>query len=103
MNSIQVTAARSRGGIRQDALWALAETAALFLIFIVAFTGRDAFGDSVKMLLTILSIAAGSIGTLAGLLVAKRGLSESAGRFGRLAIAGWMVFAGAYTVVHVLS
>ena len=103
MSTIQATARQSRGGIRQDALWALAETAALFLIFIVAFTGRDALGDGVKTLLTILSIAAGSIGTVAGLIVGKRALAASAGRVGRLAIAGWMVFAGAYTVIHVLS
>jgi hypothetical protein len=89
--------------LRQDALWALAETAALFLIFIVAFTGRDAIGDSVKALLTILSIAAGSIGALAGVVVARRALADSSGRIGRLAIAGWMVFAGVYTVIHVLS
>jgi hypothetical protein len=103
MSTIQAAGQRSRGGLRQDALWALAETAALFLIFIIAFTGRDALGDGVKTLLTVLSIAAGSIGTLAGLIVAKRAVADPAGRIGRLAIAGWMVFAGAYTVVHVLS
>lgn len=94
---------RTRGSLRQDALWALAETAALFLIFIVAFTGRDAIGDGVKTLLTILSIAAGSIGALAGVVVGRRALAHSAGRAVRLAIAGWMVFAGVYTVYHVLS
>ena len=100
---MQVATQRARGGLRQDALWALAETAALFLIFIVAFTGRDAIGDSVKLLLTILSIAAGSIGAIAGVVVGRRALAVSAGRIGRLAIAGWMVFAGVYTVIHVLS
>ena len=100
---MQVATQRARGGLRQDALWALAETAALFLIFIVAFTGRDAIGDSVKLLLTILSIAVGSIGALAGVVVGRRALADSAGRFGRLAVAGWMVFAGVYTVIHVLS
>jgi hypothetical protein len=100
---MQVATHRARGGWRQDALWALAETAALFLIFIVAFTGRDSIGDSVKLLLTILSIAAGSIGALAGVIVGRRALAASSGRIGRLAIAGWMVFAGVYTVIHVLS
>lgn len=100
---MQIATHRSRGGIRQDALWALAETATLFLIFIVAFTGRDAFGDAVKSLLTILSIAAGSIGALAGVVVGRRALADPAGRIGRLAIAVWMVFAGGYTVIHVLS
>lgn len=100
---MQIATQRPRAGIRQDALWALAETAALFLIFIVAFTGRDAFGDGVKTLLTILSIAAGSLGTLGGIVVARRGLADPAGRIGRLAIAGWMVFTGVYTIIHVLS
>ncbi len=100
---MQIATQRSRGGLRQDALWALAETATLFLIFIAAFTGRDAFGDNVKTLLTILSILAGSIGALAGLVVARRALAEPAGRIGRLVIAGWMIFAGVYTVIHVLA
>lgn len=100
---MQIATRRSRSGIRQEALWALAETAALFLIFIIAFTGRDAFGDGVKMLLTLLSIASGSLGTLGGLVVARRALAEPAGRIGRIAIAGWMMFAGAYSVIHVLS
>lgn len=100
---MQIATRRARPGIRQDALWALIETASLFLIFIVAFTGRDALGDGAKAILTILSIAAGSIGALAGLVVARRALAESAGRIGRFAIAGWMVFAGVYTVIHVLS
>lgn len=100
---MQIATRRTRGGLRQDALWALAETATLFLIFIVAFTGRDAFGDGIKMLLTILSIAAGSAGAVGGLVVARRALADPAGRIGRLAIAGWMAFAGVYTVIHVLS
>ena len=100
---MQIATRRSRCGIRQEALWALAETAALYLIFIVAFTGRDAFGDGVKTLLTILSVAAGSAGALAGVVVARRALADPAGRFGRIAIAAWMAFTGIYTVIHVLS
>ncbi|MEX1157689.1 MAG: hypothetical protein WEC79_02020 [Thermomicrobiales bacterium] len=100
---MQIATRWTRGGIRQEALWALAETAALFLIFITAFTGRGTFGDGAKTLLTILSIAAGSVGALAGLVVARRALADPARRIGRLAIAGWMAFAGIYTVVHVLS
>ncbi len=100
---MQIATQRARGGLRQDALWALAETAALFLIFIVAFTGRDALGDGVKSLLTVLSIAAGSLGALAGVVVGRRALVESSSRIPRFAIAGWMVFAGVYTVIHVLS
>ena len=100
---MQIATQRQRGGLRQEALWALAETAALFLIFIVAFTGRDAFGEGVKTLLTILSVATGSIGALGGLVVARRALAERSGRIGRFGIAGWMVFTGVYTVIHVLS
>ena len=100
---MQIATQRQRGGLRQEALWALAETAALFLIFIVAFTGRDAFGEGVKTLLTILSVATGSIGALGGLVVARRALAERSGRIGRVGIAGWMVFTGVYTVIHVLS
>lgn len=100
---MQVATQHSRGGLRQDALWALAETAALFLIFIVAFTGRDALGDGAKSLLTILSIVVGSVGALAGVVIGRRALADRSGRIGRFAIAGWMVFAGTYTVIHVLS
>jgi len=100
---MQLATQRSTSSLRQDALLALAQTAALFLIFIVAFTGRDAFGDSVKTLLTILSVAVGALGAIGGALIARRGLQDAAGRFGRLAIAGWMMFSGVYTIVHVLS
>jgi hypothetical protein len=100
---MRIATRRSRNGIRQEALWALAETAALFLIFIVAFTGRDAFGDGIKTLLTILSIVAGSIGAVGGFVVLRRALADPSSRVGRLAIAGWMVFTGIYTIIHVLS
>lgn len=100
---MQIATRRARPGIRQDALWALIETATLFAIFLVAFTGRDVFGDAAKTLLTILSIAAGSIGAFAGVIVARRALAHATGRVGRLAIASWMIFAGVYTVIHVLS
>ena len=100
---MQIATQHPRGGARQDARWALAETAALFLIFLVAFTGRDAFSDGIKPLLTILSIAVGSVGAVAGLVVGRRALADPAARIPRLAIGGWMVFAGVYTIIHVLS
>lgn len=100
---MQFASAHRGNNLRQDALLALAQTAALFLIFIVAFTARDAIGDSVKTLLTILSIVVGGLGAIGGALMARRGLGDSSGRFGRLAIAGWMMFSGVYTIVHVLS
>ena len=100
---MQVATRRSRGGVRRDALLALAETAALFLIFIVAFTGRDALGDGAKLFLTILSIAFGALGMAGGLVVTRRALADPAGRLARLAVAGWMIFAGGYTIIHILS
>lgn len=100
---MQIATVRSGRGVKQEAIWALAETAALFLIFIVSFTGRDSFGDGVKDVLVALSIAAGGIGAFGGLVVARRALAEPTGRFGKLAIAAWMLFAGIYTIVHVLS
>ena len=100
---MQIATRRTRGGVRQDALLALAETAALFLIFIVAFTGRDALGDSAKLILTILSIAAGALGVAGGVTVTRRALNDSTGRLARFAVAGWMIFAGGYTIIHVLS
>ena len=79
------------------------EAAAILLIFIVAFTGRDAFGEQVKQLLTVLSIIAGSGGAVAGGWIAWRGIASGAGRWQRLALGAVMVFIGGYTVVHVLS
>lgn len=96
-------ASQRSSSLRQDALLALAQTAALFLIFLVAFTGREAFGDGVKTLLTILSVAVGALGAFGGALVARRGMQDAVGRVGRLAIAGWMMFSGVYTIIHVLS
>ena len=91
------------GAPKQELRWLATEIVALFAIFIVAFTGRDAFGDGVKLLLTILSVIAGLAGVGAGLLVAARAWGMNSGRIARFAIAGAMVFFGGYTVVHVLS
>lgn len=87
---------------RSEILAAVAEVAALFLIFIVAFTGRDAFSDGVKQFLTALSVLAGAIGALAGLVVLLRGIRFQAGRIPRLALGGVMAFIGIYTIFHVL-
>jgi hypothetical protein len=93
----------SRGITRQEVLAAAGETLALFLIFIVSFTGRDAFGDSVKTLLTILTIVVGTLGSLAGLGILRRAFGSPDGRVARIVLSGWMLFAGIYSVVHVLS
>lgn len=92
------------GGVqRQEVLAAAGETLALFLIFIVSFTGRDAFGDGVKTLLVVLTVIVGSLGALAGLGTLRRAFASPDGRLARLALSGWMLFAGIYSVVHVLS
>ncbi len=97
-------AIRTNSGLqRQEVLAAVAETLGLFLIFIVSFTGRDAFGDSVKAVLIALSVIVGSAGAAAGGLIVARGLAGPAGRFVRLALGGLMIFMGLYSVVHVLS
>jgi hypothetical protein len=85
--------------------WSLAggELAALFVLFIIAFTGRDAFGEQVKQLLTVLSALAGGLGALAGGWIAWRGLANGAGRRQRLALGGVMSLLGVYTVIHVLG
>lgn len=93
----------STGAPKQELRWLAAEIVSLFAIFIVAFTGRDAFGDGVKLLLTILSIIAGLAGVGVGLLVAARTWGMRSGRIARFAIAGAMIFFGGYTVIHVLS
>jgi hypothetical protein len=103
MQAEQATQSQTPQLTRQE--WGLlgGEVAALFLIFIIAFTGRDEFGDQVKQLLTILSIVAGSAGAVAGGWVAWRGIASGAGRWQRLALGTVMIFLGGYTVIHVLS
>lgn len=91
------------GGIqRNEAVAALTEVAAIFTIFIIAFTGRDTFGDGVKQLLIVLSLLAGALGTLAGAWVLLRGFQIQSSRFARLTLGGFMATIGIYTIVHVL-
>lgn len=94
---------RTASGLRQDLLAAALETLSLFLIFIVAITGRDAFSDGIKTFLTVLSVAAGAAGAFVGAWVLRRAFTLAEGRGARLGIAAWMLFAGIYTIVHVLS
>jgi hypothetical protein len=96
--------AQAHSGItRQEALAAVAEVAALFVVFIIAFTGRDTFSDGVKSLLTVLSVAIGAAGTVAGAIVIRRAVLSQPGRIGRAVLGGCMVFFGIYTIIHVLS
>jgi len=71
-------------------------------IFIIAFTGRSAFGDGVRQLLIVLSVIAGSLGAVAGMWVLLRAIQFQASRVPRLALGSFMTFIGIYTVVHVL-
>lgn len=92
------------GGVsRREALAATAEVAALFIVFIIAYTGRDTFSDGVKSGLTALSAAIGLAGAAAGAVVAGRGVRSPRGRITRIALGGVMAFLGIYTIVHVLS
>ncbi|MGH9176786.1 MAG: hypothetical protein ACRD1H_20625 [Vicinamibacterales bacterium] len=100
---MEIARRRRTEGLRQEVTWAIAETGAIFLIFIVAFTGRDTLGDGAKTVLTILSVMAGVAGTTGALIVARRALAVQPGRLARFGLAGWMAFAGLYTIVHVLS
>lgn len=88
---------------REEWLLAGGEVAALLLLFVVAFSGRDSYGESVKNLLTALSALAGGLGAVAGVSIAWRGLASGVGRWQRLALGCAMAFLGGYTVVHVLS
>jgi hypothetical protein len=86
---------------RHEVLAAIAELAGLFLIFIVAFTGREHFGDLVRQLLIALTFVVGGLGVGAGLAILRRAVLISQGRVARLALGGAMVFMGAYSIIHV--
>lgn len=87
---------------RNEIVAAVAEVTSIFTIFIIAFTGRDAYGDGVRQLLIALSLTAGGLGTLAGLWVLLRGFQIQTSRLQRLALGGAMAAIGIYTIVHVL-
>lgn len=94
---------RENTGLQRSELVAAAiEVAAIFTIFIIAFTGRSAFGDGVRQLLIVLSVIAGTLGAVAGLWVLLRAVQFQASRILRLALGSFMTFIGVYTVVHVL-
>jgi hypothetical protein len=73
------------------------------IVFLIAFTGRERFGDNIKAVLIVLSVLIGIAGAAAGLLTMRRGLAWPTGRAARLALGGVMTFLGAYTIVHVLA
>jgi len=94
--------AHVRGLQRNEIMAAVAEVTAIFAIFIIAFTGRDLYGDNVRLLLIGLSLLAGALGALAGLWIMLRGLQVQTSRIPRLALGGAMAAMGIYTIIHVL-
>jgi hypothetical protein len=101
--SIFTRSHRAEAGIqRNELVWAAAEVAAIFTIFVIAFTGRSAFGDGVRQILIALSLIAGTLGTVAGLIVVARGLQYQVSRVPRLMLGAFMAAIGIYTIVHVL-
>ena len=93
----------SNGVQRQEFAAAGLEVAALIAIFIVAFTGRSAFGDGTKTFLTLLSVVVGVAGSGAGMFIVWRGVQFQQSRIVRFVLGGFMTFIGTYTIVHVLS
>ena len=88
---------------RQEVGAAIAEFAGLFLIFIVSFTGRDAFGDNVKTMLIILTFIVGGLGVGAGVGILWRGVTLPGARIARFLIGALMIAAGVYSILHVAS
>lgn len=93
---------RQSGVQRSEIVAAVVEVLAIFTIFIIAFTGRSTFGEGVKQFLTVLSVVAGALGSVAGIIIILRGLAHEVSRTPRLALGGFMAAIGIYTVVHVL-
>lgn len=88
---------------RTEVSWLIAELLALLALFLIAFTGRDSFGDGVKSVLTALSAIVGLLGAAGGLVVIVRGVSRRSTVIWRVPLGILMAFLGLYTVVHVLS
>ena len=103
MRNAIATASSDAASRRPEALAAAAETLGLFLIFIVAFTGRDRFGDTVKLALILLTFVVGGLGIAAGIAIGRRALTTTTGRIARLALAAYMIGIGAYSIIHVAS
>ena len=101
---MRVNAETATHGItRPEILAAIGETLGLFCIFLVAFTGRDQFGDTITIVLIALTLIVGGLGVAAGIAIARRGLLTPHARAARLALGAFMVFIGAYSILHVVS
>lgn len=88
---------------RQELFAAAGELLGLFLIFAVAITTRDVFGDTVKAVLIALTWIVGVAGAAFGAATLIRGLSSPTSRAARLALGAFMIFIGLYSVIHVSS
>lgn len=102
MSTLTSSKRENLGLQRNELIAAAVEVGAIFTIFIIAFTGRSAFGDGVRQLLIVLSVIAGVSGAGAGLWVLLRAIQFQAARIPRLALGSFMAFIGVYTVIHVL-
>jgi ABC-type multidrug transport system permease subunit len=103
MRTYAGTRPAGEGVQRREVLAAAAEFVGLFLIFIVAFTGREHFGDTIRQLLIALTFIVSGLGVGAGLAILRRGFLFHNGRVTRLALGAVMIFMGAYSIVHVAS
>jgi hypothetical protein len=93
---------RNGQSMRQDAVAAGVELAAIIGIFLFAFNTRGMFGDTVRQTLIALSLLAGALGAIAGGWVLIRAIQYQPYRLQRLALGGFMAAVGIYTIVHVL-
>lgn len=102
MSIITSPRGRQSGIQRSEIMAAVVEVLAIFTIFIIAFTGRSVLGDGVKQFLTVLSVVAGALGAVAGIIIMLRGVVQEISRIPRLALGAFMAAIGIYTVIHVL-
>lgn len=88
---------------RRELLAAAAEFGAIVVLFLIAFFGRDFYGDTGRSLLIVLSSAAGGAAVAGGLLSLYRAMKFVPSRLTRVILGTLQIFVGAYTIVHVLS
>jgi uncharacterized membrane protein len=88
---------------RQELVAAAGELLGLFLIFAVAITTRDVFGDTVKAVLIALTWIVGITGAAFGVATLIRGATNPTRRIARIALGAFMIFIGLYSVIHVSS
>lgn len=87
---------------RGEVLASGATIAAVFVLFLIAFFGRDYYGDGIRGLLIVLSSASGGAAAAGGLLSLYRAYRFRLSRPARFALGGLQLFVGVYTIIHVL-